>query len=61
MLARVGGVVFWFACFLSATINFETTILLWVIVIGIGCARQQLLAISADFEKTNPTDFGMNL
>jgi hypothetical protein len=49
MLARVGNVIFWFACFLSATINFETTILLCVI--GIGCACQQLLAISADFEK----------
>jgi hypothetical protein len=50
--ARVGSVIlFWFASFLFATINFDTTILLCVIVIGIGCACQQLLAISADFEK----------
>jgi hypothetical protein len=50
--ARVCSVIlFWFASFLSATINFDTTILLCVIVIGIGCACQQLLAISADFEK----------
>ena len=44
MLARVGNVIFWFAPFLSATIDFDTTILLCVIVIGIGCACQHLSA-----------------
>jgi hypothetical protein len=38
MLARIGSVMFWLAIILCAVMDFTTTILVCIIVVGIGWA-----------------------